>query len=202
MKAEYSGNIYRFQLEFIEGYAYAEILDYSDFSSFDGIMIQVYNLIDSDNNISRSVEEIVSSGLKFGPVPIVKYPNIKGKDAWKLIGKNKNHVTTLPEFKDYMGSLSIKDWSKLHPWRKTDILTNESDRTELLYEEVRNLETLILNHPEGVRKKITMIKFIEEGISADKFYDMNDLGTRNIYVQVVNTYYDKSKTDELLKTLD
>ena len=103
-------------------------------------MVQVYNLIENEDKIPNSIHEIITSGIKFGPVPISKYPNTKGKNSWKLIGKNENFTSNLPFFKDHIGNLSVKDWSKLSPWRKIHFLSNDLDRTEYDYDQVGTLK--------------------------------------------------------------
>lgn len=85
MKNEYSGNIYKFPLKFDKGYAFAEVLDYPDISDFDGILLQVFNAIDKDKDSKTySIKDIKATGIKLGPLPVNKYPNIKGKGAWIL----------------------------------------------------------------------------------------------------------------------
>ena len=89
MLSEYTGNIYRFPLDLNQGYAFGQILDYSDVSAFDGILIRVFNKIQDDLS-EVSISDIIATGIMFGPVPINKYPNVKGKNAWKLLGKGLN----------------------------------------------------------------------------------------------------------------
>jgi hypothetical protein len=198
MNLENSGKIYKFLLDFDKGYAYAEILDYSDVSGFSGILIQVFNYI-GEKDDSSAISEVKKSGIMFGPAPVNKYPNTKGKGAWKLYGKDENFNTVPPSFKFLRGLLVNNNWADLGPWFIQDWFgDNKTDGIESNYEEVRNLETMILNHPDSIKVKITMMKIIEAGERVADYYDLEDLGNKNLYLQVVNTYYDKDTTELLL----
>ena len=70
------------------------------------------------------------------------------------------------------------------------------------YEDVRRLETLVLNHPTMVKIKVTMIEIISSGKFVSDYYDLNDMGIRNMYLQVINTYFDKTKSEYLLTKID
>ena len=81
-------------------------------------------------------------------------------------------------------------------------MKNEISNKEENYETIRFLETRILNHPQTVATKITFMKLIDKGFDVTAFYDLKDIGTRNIYLQVINTYYKKEIADYLLSKLE
>ncbi len=66
MIAETSGNVYKFPLAFGKGYAYAEILDYSDIAGFDGILMQVFGLIDKEKNLEPTIDNIKNTASCLG----------------------------------------------------------------------------------------------------------------------------------------
>ncbi|WP_157208247.1 Imm26 family immunity protein [Mariniflexile maritimum] len=203
MKTEFSGNIYRISLDFDLGFVYAELLDYTDVREFDGILIQVYNYIETGNEKQIDIEKIKSNEILFGPVPINKYPNNKGKFAWKYIGKSNSYSKEFPWFKSFRGLINKDDnWSNLSPWFKANIHGIDSNSIEYNYEDVRRLETLILNHPEMVKIKVTMLLLINKGEIVRDFYDLTNIGNRNMYIQLINTYYDNNKVEELLKYIN
>ncbi|PKB18352.1 hypothetical protein [Flavobacterium sp. 5] len=200
MKTEYSGNIYSISLEFDLGLVYAELLDYSDVHSFDGILVQVYAYkASSDEKSIDNIDEIRSNGILFGPVPINKYPSIKGKYSWKYIGKSINYSKESPWFKSYRGNLfKENNWYNLKPWFKSKDFENDSKDIECNYNEIRRLETLIINHPETIKMKVSMLYLIQQGKNVGDFYDLSVIGNRNMFIQVINTYFDNDKVELLL----
>jgi hypothetical protein len=69
------------------------------------------------------------------------------------------------------------------------------------YEEVRRLETRILNGPGSLAKKFTMKMLLDKGRRVSEFYDLGELGNRNMYVQLINTYYNLEQTIAFLNDL-
>ena len=63
------------------------------------------------------------------------------------------------------------------------------------------METTILNSRVGVVIKFTMKVILDNNKMVSKYYDLSELGNRNMFVQLVNTYYPLSKTQEYLKQL-
>ena len=201
MIKENSGNIFRFALDFEKGYAYAQIFDLSDVLGFSGKLIQVFNLIDNNSGTTVDIQNIKSKGIMFGPVPVNKFPNTRGKDSWIFIGKTETLQFDPPIFKDYRGILNKNDWSELKPWYKEDRFENKFESEVFDYEDVRHLETIILNHLKAVCSKCTMMKIISEGESVKNYYDLNEIGMRNTYLQVVNTYYSRDVALKLLRII-
>lgn len=202
MELENSGNIYSIKLEFDLGLVYAELLDYSDVYPFDGILIQVYNYNDLNKQISiNDIDEIRSSGILFGPVPINKYPSTSGKFSWKYLGKSASYSKESPWFKSYNGNFFKEDnWSNVKPWFKSKYFDTDSEDIECSYNEIRRLETTILNHPEMIKKKISMLELINNGKYVSDYYDLSEIGNRNIFIQLINTYFDNDKVELLLST--
>ena len=46
-----------------------------------------------------------------------------------------------------------------------------------------------------------MKHIIDTGLKISDYYDLTDLGTHNMYVQLVNTYFPEEKVKELVKDL-
>lgn len=204
MKLESSGNIYKFLLDFDKGSAYAEILDYSDIADFDGILVQVFNYFNKENDEKKiRIDEIKKCGILFGPAPVNKHPNTKGKGAWLLYGKDDDFDRSPPLFKSLRGLLIKNNWANLRPWFIQDRFGgNKQGDIEKNYEDVRNLETMILNHIESIKVKITMMKIIADGEKVADYYDLGVVGNKNLYLQIVNTYYDKKTAEILISYLD
>jgi len=202
MNTENSGKLYILPLDYEFGYVYAELLDYSDTQSFDGILVRIYALdCDASKKVGEyPIEDIVSSNVIFGPVPINKYPNVKGKNAWKYIGKNVNYTRNSLFFKRLRGLLfKSKNWEDLETWFKFEWDNDDFEAIQCTYDEVRNLETTILNHLDGIKVMVTMMKIIEKGEKVKDYYNLLELGMINLYIRLVNTYYSKEESKELLK---
>ena len=198
----YSGKIYAIPLDFGYGFLFAEISDFSEISEFDGILAKVYNYRVNELSVDIPIDDIVSSGLLLFPMPMGKYPATRGKYAWKLWGENPAHDYTPPIFKSYRGVLKAKNWSALTPWFKQSPFTENFYDEKCVYDEVRHLETMKLNHQDLIKIKCTMRLFINDGKAVSNFYNLAEMGYRNMYVQVVNTYYDLEKANELLTVVD
>lgn len=203
MKKETSGSIYQISLDYEMGYAYVELLDFSDTHRFNGILVQVYNYHGKiGSSLEDTINDIVSSGIMIKYLPIVDYPKTKGKDAWKFIGKRDDFLKESPYFKEFKGIIFEEDdWSNLSPWIKSNDFSDNPEYIICEYEEVRNLETLTLNHAAGIKEKIIMLHLIKEGNNVNDFYNLKNRGKRNLYLQIINTYFDKDKAKELIEIL-
>ncbi len=201
MKIENSGDIYLFPLQFNLGYAYAQFLDFSDESSFDGRMIYVFNFFEKSKDNLKPIKEIINLGFLFGPVPITRKPNIKGKAAWKYIGKDENFIQQFPLFKEYYLALLHKDWSKIGPWKIREPDFRKSKEVES-YEEVRNLEIPAISSTWAIEIRATMQYLISIKKDVAKYYNLMDVIYWNTYVELANTSYPKDKATELLKKID
>ena len=69
------------------------------------------------------------------------------------------------------------------------------------YEKVRHLENRILNSPSCVATKFTMKIILDKGQKVTDFYDLNNLGDKNMFVQMINTYYPLIRTKLFLEQL-
>ncbi|WP_305952114.1 hypothetical protein [Emticicia oligotrophica] len=190
---ENSGKIYRFKLDHNLGFGFAEIYDFTDTSPFDGIIIYVFDKIEKVEKTAYSINQIRDSKIALGPIRINKLPNVKGKLSWKFLFQNNSFlISELPKSKELRGLLNKNaDWSKIDGWYT-------SDNQFANYEKIRPLETRILNHPSNVITKFSMKVLIRNNENISSYYDLNDLGIRNLYLQLVNTYYSKKDVEKLL----
>ena len=49
--------------------------------------------------------------------------------------------------------------------------------------------------------KFSMKKLLDEGKKVGEYYDLADLGTKNMFVQLINIYYSLDKTIQFLKEI-
>lgn len=59
----------------------------------------------------------------------------------------------------------------------------------------------MLNSPLSIVKKTTMKLLVDAGHDVGAYYDLSELGNRNMFVQLLNTYYSLHKCREIIKTI-
>ena len=92
------------------------------------------------------------------------------------------------------------NWDNFKYWYQSNHnLKNHLDYVD--YHKVRHLETRIINPPSGVVKKFTMKIILDMNEKVSDYYDLSQLGNKNMFVQMVNTYYPLAKTKKFLKQL-
>ncbi|HEV2479675.1 MAG TPA: hypothetical protein VGS79_08415 [Puia sp.] len=202
MIAENSGKIFRFTMDHGLGYGFSEVYDFTDESMFDGRYGFAYNRRDVNVLAKYNIDEIRSSGIALGPITFYKFPNVKGIGAWKyLYQTNDFKISERPMSKSLQGMHNRNDnWAEMKEWFRWPY-DLKKERIFVPYEEVRYLETRILNGPGSLVKKFTMKTLLDMGKKVSEYYDMKELGNRNLYVQLINTYYSIDQTKEFLKDL-
>lgn len=202
MIKENSGKIYRFNLEHDLGFGFAEVYDFTDLSMFDGRIVYVYNRLDKDEKASYELSEIRNTGIALGPIRLHKFPNIRGLHSWRFLFQTNNLlITELPETKELIGLEWTDDnWNNFNKWYNSNYEKKEHP-TFIDYEKIRHLETRIINPPLAVVKKFTMKNVLDNKKKFSDYYDLSERGNKNLFVQMINTYYPLEKTKELLKLL-
>jgi hypothetical protein len=165
-------------------------------------MVFVYNRVDKEIKKTYKLDEITYSGIALGPIRLFSYPNSRRVGAWKYLFKHDNFIIEEPNItKDAQGLAPwVYDWNTLKRWHKSD--WDPKGLPEYVpYSEVRLMETRIINSTSGVVKKATMKKLIDGGEDVTKYYDLSELGSRNVFVQLINTYYPLEKAKELIELI-
>ena len=201
MIKENSGKIYKFKLDHNLGYGFAEVYDFTDHSMFDGRIVYVYNRRDKNDEKNYLLSEIKETGIALGPIRLYKFPAARGLHSWKYLFKSDELIITeLPETKELHG-LTIKDdnWSNFKTWYKSRDFKYPFVYTD--YEEIRHLETRIINAPSGVAKEFTMKVILDNKEKVSDYYDLSELGNKNLFVYLINTYYPLDKTKKYLKQI-
>lgn len=197
-----SGKIYRFTMDHGLGYGFSEVYDFTDDSMFDGRYAFAYNRRDENVLPEYNMNEIRSSGVALGPIIFYKFPNIRGIGAWKYLFQTSDVlISERPPSKALQGMHNRNDnWAEMNEWFRWPYNLKQ-ERIFVPYEEVRYLETRILNGPGSVVKKFTMKTLLDIGKKVSEYYDLEELGNRNMYVQLINTYYTLEQTKEFLEDL-
>lgn len=204
MIIENSRKIYRFAMDHGLGYGFSEVYDFTDDSMFDGRYAYVYNKIDYKLTKEYNMNEIRSSSVALGPITFYKFPNLRGIGAWKYLFQTTDFLITItmrPASKELRGMHHKNDnWAELGDWYQSPHDLRKLPKY-VPYEEVRYLETRILNGPGSVVKKFTMKILLERGKKVSDYYDLKKMGAKNMFVQLINTYYPLEQTKEFLKDL-
>lgn len=200
MNLNNSGKIYRFNLDFDLGSCDAQLVDYSDISDFSGRLLYVYIPINSERDESNDIKVVEKKEILFGPIPLYKYPNIRGKGAWKYVGKTNTFIKAPPVFKKVAAShYDVKDWSKLKPWYTS---TNFKERSDFVdYEKVRFWEIPVLHTTRDIEIRTTMHKILLSKRKVEEYYDLGNEDLRLLYLELINTCFKKKDTLTYLKSL-
>jgi hypothetical protein len=170
---------------------------------FEGRIVYVYNRHDKEKNAEYTLMEIRKTGIALGPIRLHTFPNTRGLHSWKFLFKTDNLlINDLPETKELQGHHWLDDnWDNF----KGKWYGSNYDMKHLPsyvdYEKVRHLETRIINSHPGVVKKFTMKVILDNKEKVSDYYDLSELGNKNMFVQMVNTYYPLTKTKSFLRQL-
>jgi len=203
MKEKRSGEIYQFRLEHNQGLGYAQLLDFSDMSNISGWIIYIYDQFDVDQKILPSIETITNKSIFIGPLTHCKYPARRGKYAWKYIGKSNRLITTEYPTMKYLKGNRHKDnnWANLYPWFKETGIGSSCRKTQCSYEDIRHLETGVIDTQPSTVTKVTMKRLIDSGVDLREYYNLNDEINKLCFIEIVNTYYPLEKTIQLLNLI-
>lgn len=202
MIGENSGKFFRFKLDFDLGYGFAEVYDFSDNYPVDGNIVFVYKRIDEELKKRYHDSEITSSGIELGPITLAGHPNTRGVGAWKYLFKTDTFIIDERPITKTAQDLNplIYNWNTLKRWHKSNWDTKKGP-TYVEYSDVRSLETRIINSTAGIVKKTTMKKLIDKGENVAGYYDLSQLGNRNMFLQLINTYYSLEKAERLIELI-
>ena len=196
MIASNSGKIFRFKLDHNLGFGFAEVYDFTDeLSMLDGRIVYVYNKRDKEEKANYSVPEIRKAGIALGPIRLYKFPNTRGLHSWKfLFQADKLLISDLPETKELQGFHRTDDnWDNFKGKWYASNYDNKQLPNYVDYEKVRHLETRIINASSGVVKEFTMKVILDRNEKVSKYYDLSELGNKNMFVYLINTYYPLKK---------
>jgi hypothetical protein len=201
MVKENSGKIYLIPLEFNLGFALCKLTDYTDIASFDGALVSVLKKQFYSIEEIPSITDIDKIEILFGPLPLNKYPNVKGKGAWKFVGQTTKLDKKIPIFKGTIERVALYkalDWSTVNSWYKIDLNDKEAFTD---YENVRGLEMRILYDMNSIELRATMHFLLLNNKKVESFYDLGIERNRNIYLHMINTSFEKIEADKYLKAI-
>jgi hypothetical protein len=202
MKKENSGKVYRFKLDHDLGFGFAEVYDFTELAS-DGLIVYVYNRHDVDSRHLYIHSEIKRKGIALGPLRLYRRPNVRGLYAWKYLFQIQEFlIEEIPPSKEFQGVHPGTNWDASGKrWYRSDY-DNRKLPDYVEHSEIRDLETRIWNATPGIVKKFTMKVLLDKNLDVREYYDLQELGNLNMFVQLVNTYYSTEKARIYLKQLE
>lgn len=202
MVKENSGKIYFMPLAFDLGFALCKLFDYTDTAPFDGALVSVLQRQFNSAEEIPSIDEIDKLEILFGLLPLNKYPNIKGKGAWKYIGQTMHLTKEKPVFKGTVERVALHraiDWATVNEWYKIDINGKQKFSD---YESVRRFETRVLYDMNSIEMRATMHFLLLNGKKVENYYDLTIEQNRNLYLQMINTSFDKKSFYKYSKVIN
>lgn len=168
-----SGTIFKFDIPFNLGVAYAKLVDFSHLSQFDGITIKVYDYFIEEE--IRDVSFFRGMSMFMNQLPIVKMPSIRGKYAWKKIGVlNEMSDSVIPIYKQpvYDGFAwdTLEKYESIQ-WNALVDLRNLVGPAS--FDKVRHLEELFWRSTVTIEKRVAMQLLRYKGVDVKEFFTKN-----------------------------
>jgi len=181
----FTGSVFQFYVPEIRKYAFCKFFDFTHISSFHGLLAQVFDKFSDEEE--NSVEELKDCDWLFGLRSMHKWPNLRKDTGWKSLGiLSSPDDDIIPDFKGVQNFKSIvDDESKIGPWYPIYNLTQRGEVCE--YKQVHHLERIILTTSSlGLVWRTGMEYCRINKLSVKDYYDLEELGRRNMYYQMIN----------------
>ena len=186
------------------GFGFAEVYDFTDeLSMLDGRIVYVYNKHDKKVKENYKLSEIRKTGIALGPIRLYKFPNTRGLHSWKYLFRTDDFlITEIPETKELQAFHSKEDnWDNFKgKWHNSNYDIKQLPKY-VDYDKVRYLETRIINGSTGIVKKFSMKVILDNNEKVSDYYDLSELGNKNMFVQMINTYYPLRLTIKYLRQI-
>lgn len=116
-----------------------------------------------------------------------KWPNLRRDTGWKSLGiLSSSEDNVVPDFKGVQVAISmVEDESAIGPWYPIKNLNQRGANCE--YKFVKHLERDFLTTSSlGLSWRTGMEYCRINGLIVSDYYDLNELGLRNMYCQMIN----------------
>ena len=191
--------IYRLQLNHNCGEMFAILDDFTHVSEFDGRIVSVFQTLEKLHLSKQSRSSSRYSLL--GPFFLFKMPSKRKDKNWEFIENSTEIYSSIPPTKttNYI-TIGNPNWNMIPQWLVNGDEYDSSGNVKFVnYSAVRSLETRILQTPNGVCIKATMLQLLKSGKDVWEYYDIGELGNRNLFEELVNTYFEQNEVDEIFK---
>lgn len=181
----FTGSVFQFYVPEIKKYAFCKFFDFRYLSEFHGLLAQVFDRF-SDTEIN-DINDLKTVDWLFGPRSMHKWPDLRKDTGWKSLGILTAITDDIvPDFKDVQAGISVvEDESAIGPWYPVIKLTERGQNCD--YKNVKHLEHEILTTSSlGLVWRTGMEYCRINGLDIEKYYDIEELGRRNMYYQMIN----------------
>jgi hypothetical protein len=168
-----SGPIFKFELPFGFGVAYAKLVDFSSLSEYHGITIKVYDFFEDTEIKDISFFKDIQSFMN--PLPIAQMPTTRGKYAWKKIGVLKQESdSVIPIYK-----MPVYDgfaWDTLEKYESIEwnaYVDLRNDVGPVSFDKVRHLEEIFIRSTVTIEKRVVMQLLRYKEIDVKDFFSKN-----------------------------
>lgn len=168
-----SGTIFKLDLPFSYGVAYAKLVDFSNLSEYDGITIKVYDFFEDHGK--RDISFFKNIPLFMNPLPIVQMPTLRGKYAWKRIGVLKQESdSVIPIYKTPV--IDGFAWDTLEKYESVEWNAHVDLKNyvgPISFDKVRHLEETFIRSTVTIEKRVVMQLLRYKGIDVKDFFSKN-----------------------------
>ena len=178
-----TGSVFQFYVPEIKKYAFCKFFDFRYLIEFHGLLARVYDYF-SDNE-ENPIEDFKNADWLFGPRSMHKWPNLRKDTGWRSLGILLSpNDGIVPDFKGSRSRI-VKDESAVEHWYAIHDLTKSE---ECEYRQIQHLERRILTTSSlGLVWRTGMEYCRTNNLPVENYYDLNEIGIRNMYYQMINT---------------
>ena len=181
----FTGSVFQFYVPEIEKYAFCKFFDFRHLSEFHGLLAQVYDhFSDYEDN---SLDDLKNCDWLFGARSMHRWPNLGKDTGWKsLCMLSASGDEVIPDFKNAQVFHSIvENEANIGSWFPVHNLTQRGEYCE--YGQVKHLEHMVLTTSSlGLVWRTVMEYCRINNLPIKKYYDLDDLGVRSMYWQMIN----------------
>jgi len=171
-----SGTLFKIPLPFDFGFAYCRLDNYTNVSTYDGVVISVFDFFGEIDNKEPGFFE--NTPFFMNAIPIVKMPTLKGKYAWQKLGELSPGSFVLPAFK--IPEINGFAWSNLSDYQDVKWFARvnlKEDVGPINFNQVRHLEELFIRSTVTIEQRIAMTILRHQKIDIEGFFNKHMMET-------------------------
>ena len=185
-KRFFTGSVFQFFVPEINKYAFCKYYDFTNLSSFHGLLAHVFNYFsDTEEN---SLDRLMAAEPLFGHRSMDSWPKLSKQTGWRNLGiLSGSDDEIVPDFKGVQALNDvIADESSIGPWYPIHQLTQRGKNCE--HSDVAHLERKILTTTSLCLPRRTGMEYCRQNnLPIEKYYDLSNRANLLMYWQMINT---------------